>query len=321
MISKEIAEAVTYLKEGELIGLPTETVYGLAANAYNPLAIKKIFDLKKRPLNNPLILHVHSPEVLKEIASNIPQRAFDLASEFWPGSLTLLLEKQSHVPDLVTAGHSTVAIRIPNHPLTLELLSQLDFPLAAPSANPFSRVSPTTAEQVEKYFGSKIPMVLDGGASKVGIESTIVGIYEDETIIHRLGGIPLEQIERVVGKVKLKTMNDHSPEAPGMMKKHYSPLTKLLLVENMVENIDSAIKKYRTENIGLLLFHEDRPEYSDYQRLILSADGSLENASKELYRSMIQMDEMNLDLILVEKFPDVGLGRSMNDKLKRAASN
>lgn len=317
MISKDIVEAIKYLKEGGLVGIPTETVYGLAANAYNPLAIKKIFDLKKRPLNNPLILHVHSPEVLKEIASNIPQRAFDLASEFWPGSLTLLLEKQSHVPDLVTAGHSTVAIRIPNHPLTLELLSQLDFPLAAPSANPFSRVSPTTAEQVEKYFGSKIPMVLDGGASKVGIESTIVGIYEDETVIHRLGGIPLEQIERVVGKVKLKTMNDHSPEAPGMMKKHYSPLTKLLLVES----IDTAIKKYQTEKIGLLLFHEDRTQYSHYQRLILSTDGSLENASKELYQSMIQMDEMNLDLILVEKFPDVGLGRSLNDKLKRAASN
>jgi L-threonylcarbamoyladenylate synthase len=250
MITTNIDEAVDSLKKGQLIGLPTETVYGIAANAFDETAVKRIFEIKRRPMNNPLILHISSIDRIGEIAQDVPQKALDLANKFWPGSLTLLLKKRESVPTIVTAGHSTVAIRIPNHPLALDLLEKIDFPLAAPSANPFRRVSSTTAIQVEKYFGEELPVVLDGGKCSVGIESTIVGFYDDEVVIHRLGGISIEQIEKVVGNVKTKVSNEIDPVAPGMLKKHYSPLTKFVLTENITDTIE----EFKGQKIGLLLF-------------------------------------------------------------------
>lgn len=316
MITRDLNKAIECLNSEGIIGLPTETVYGIAANGLNESAVKKIFEIKKRPLTNPLILHVSSIERLEEIADEVPPKAKTLAERFWPGSLTMLLKKKASVPDCVTAGHPTVAVRLPNHTMTLELLTKLSFPLAAPSANPFSRVSSTTANMVEKYFGENLPVILDGGSCTVGIESTIVGFYGDEVMIHRLGGISVEQIEEVVGKVKIFDINDSAPIAPGMLKKHYSPITNFICTEDVI----SEIHRHPNNKIGLLLFKNALQDFPEHVQVILSEKGDLSEATRKLYQVMSSLDEMNLDLIIAEKFPNYGLGKSLNDKLKRAAS-
>jgi L-threonylcarbamoyladenylate synthase len=182
-----IATAAQALIKDEIIAIPTETVYGLAGNAYSENALKKIFELKKRPFYNPLIVHIKSTQFLDMVATDIPDMARKLAEEFWPGSLTLVLKKQSHIPDIVTAGKETVAVRVPNHPVALALLEKLEFPLAAPSANPFGSISPTTAMHVSNYFKENLEIILDGGACQNGIESTIIGFENNQPILYRHG--------------------------------------------------------------------------------------------------------------------------------------
>ena len=198
IISKDISKAVALLNQEKLVAIPTETVYGLAGNIFSEKAIDSIFKTKQRPLFNPLIVHIPSIDYLETIVARIPEKAKLLAEAFWPGPITLVLKKKEVIPDVITAGKDTVAVRIPNHPTTLELLKQLDFPLAAPSANPFNRISPTSAEHVESYFKNDIKMVLDGGTCTSGIESTIIGFENDEPIIYRLGALALEEIETVI---------------------------------------------------------------------------------------------------------------------------
>ena len=200
MITKSLENAIITLRKNELIAIPTETVYGLAGNAYNETAIKKIFELKKRPFYNPLIVHIKSLAYLQEIASDIPDNALKLAKVFWPGPLTLVLKKQKHISDLITAGKNTVAVRVPSHPLTLDLLNKLDFPLVAPSANPFGSISPTHAEHVFNYFGEELNIILDGGECEKGLESTIIGFENNQTLLYRHGAISLEEIEKIIGK-------------------------------------------------------------------------------------------------------------------------
>jgi len=204
IISKDISKAVALLKADKLVAIPTETVYGLAGNIYSEKAIKSIFETKKRPFFNPLIVHIASVKQLEDIVSHVPEKAKLLAKAFWPGAMTLVLKKQSIIPDLITAGKDTVAVRVPNHPITLKLLKQLPFPLAAPSANPFGSISPTKPEHVARYFKNDIDQVLDGGVCSNGIESTIIGFENDELIIYRLGALAIEDIEAVVGKVTIK---------------------------------------------------------------------------------------------------------------------
>src|SRR5688572_28570624 len=204
VIGKDINKAKSLLENGELVAIPTETVYGLAGNALRSSSVTKIFDVKNRPQFDPLIVHVPDMEHAERYATQIPKQAKVLASHFWPGPLTLLLKRKSTIPDLVTSGLDTVGIRCPNHPLTRELLTSLPFPLAAPSANPFGYVSPTRPEHVQDQLGDKIPYILDGGVCPVGIESTIVGFENDIPIVHRLGGLTLEKIESIVGKVRVQ---------------------------------------------------------------------------------------------------------------------
>ena len=225
-ISNDIAKAIEILNNEDVIAIPTETVYGLAGNIYSEKAIRKIFEVKQRPLFNPLIVHIHSTDQLEELVTDIPYNAKILAEKFWPGALTLLLKKKPSVPDLITAGKDTVAVRIPNHPITLQLLKELSFPLAAPSANPFNRISPTSAVHVERYFKHKIKMVLEGGACVNGIESTIIGFENNEPVLYRLGSIALEDIEAVIGSVRVHNKSENAPNAPGMLLKHYAPKTK-----------------------------------------------------------------------------------------------
>lgn len=316
MISTNINLAATILKEDGIIGFPTETVYGLAGNVFSEKAVKEIYCIKQRPLYNPLIVHIKSIEYLKKIAVEIPPMAIKLATNFWPGPLTLLLKKNASIPDLVTSGNKTVAVRMPNHPIALALLNLIDFPLAAPSANPFGMISPTKAQHVDNYFKNKLKMVLDGGDCETGIESTIIGFDNNDVVVYRLGGISIEEIKSIVGEVKLVTNNDTTPEAPGMLSKHYSPVTPLIFTNT----IEKYINQFKHKKIGFLLFNKaigNAPNNS--VQYILSPTGNLKEAASKLYDTLHQLDKMNVQVILAEQFPATGLGNVINDKLSRAS--
>ena len=314
LLSTDINKAIQILSQDDLVAIPTETVYGLAGNIYSEKAIKKIFELKKRPLYNPLIVHVSSLQQLDELVDDIPEKAKILANKFWPGPLTMVLKKKEIVPDSVTAGKSTVAVRIPNHPITLQLLQSLDFPLAAPSANLFGLISPTNAQHVAEYFKDDLPMILDGGNCQNGIESTIIGFENNEAVLYRLGSLSIEDIENVIGTIKIKNNKEKNPDAPGMLSKHYAPTTPTFLTED----ITSFIQKNKDKKIGLLLFnHPINSDMVQHQE-ILSKDGDLKEAAANLYAALHRLDKMNLDIIIAQIFPDLGLGKSINDRLTRA---
>ncbi|MTI41005.1 L-threonylcarbamoyladenylate synthase [Fulvivirga lutimaris] len=311
-IGKDIIKAKALLEAGQLVAIPTETVYGLAGNAYNLDAVANIFATKNRPAFDPLIVHTYSLDQVKNLVIEIPEKAAIFAKHHWPGPLTLLLKRKSIIPDLVTSGLDTVAVRIPNKELTLELLKSLDFPLVAPSANPFGYISPTSAQHVEDQLGSKIPYILDGGESHVGIESTIIGFENNEVTIHRLGGVSVDEIEVLIGKVKVKTHSSSNPLAPGMLENHYSPLTPILLGD-----IESNIEEHNSKKLGILSFSSD---FGQETQKKLAPDGKMTTAAKNLFAYLRWLDRQPLDLILAELVPEEGLGLAINDRLKRAAA-
>lgn len=314
MITSDINLAIESLKKGNVIAIPTETVYGLAGNAFEKSSVNKIFKIKNRPSFNPLIIHIPNPKYLNKIAQNIPKIAQKLSKHFWPGPLTLVLEKQKHISDIVTAGKPTVAVRVPNHKLTLDLLSKLPFPLVAPSANPFGFTSPTSADHVIEYFADKIDLILDGGVSLKGIESTIIGFENDNAVLYRHGSIPIEEIEKITGKVEIKNKNNLSPEAPGMLKRHYAPKTKIVFSNDFIKSIKSNPYK----KIGILCLKRIEKIPKSVHQEVLSSDGNLNEAAKNLYAALHKLDRLNLDLILTSNMPEYELGRSINDRLRRA---
>jgi L-threonylcarbamoyladenylate synthase len=314
MITKDINTAKEVLLENELIAIPTETVYGLAGNAFSETAIKKIFELKKRPFYNPLIVHLKSASSIYDVAMDIPESALLLADKFWPGPLTLVLKKQEHISDLITAGKKTVAVRVPSHPLALALLETLDFPLVAPSANPFGSISPTNAEHVFNYFGEELKVILDGGECEKGLESTIIGFENDQPVLYRRGSISTEEIEKIVGKLSITTNNDISPNAPGMLSRHYAPKTDTYLTND----ISDSLKFFKGKKIGLLLFKNPIQNNTIIHQEILSKSGDFTEAAKNLYAAMHRLDKSKLDVIVAERLPDEGLGNTINDKLERA---
>lgn len=314
IISTDINKAIQILNQNELVAIPTETVYGLAGNIYSEIAIKKIYTVKQRPLFNPLIVHVGSLQQLDELVEDIPEKAKILATTFWPGPLTMVLKKKKSVPDSVTAGKDTVAIRIPDHPITLQLLQMLDFPLAAPSANLFGLISPTHAEHVADYFQDDLPMILDGGSCKNGIESTIIGFENNEAILYRLGSLSIEDIENAIGSVKIRNNKEKSPDAPGMLSKHYAPKTPTFLEEDVA----TLVQKNKDKKLGVLLFDKPLENEITYHQEILSKNGDLKEAATNLYAALHRLDKMNLDIIIAQEFPNYGLGKSINDRLTRA---
>jgi L-threonylcarbamoyladenylate synthase len=314
IISNDISTAIEILNNEDVVAIPTETVYGLAGNIYSEKAIRKIFKVKQRPFFNPLIVHIESIDKIEEVVREFPPKAQKLAEAFWPGSLTLILPKKSNIPDVITAGKDTVGVRVPNHPITLSLLKQLSFPLAAPSANPFNRISPTSSLHVEAYFKNSISMVLEGGECKNGIESTIIGFENNEALLYRLGSISIEEIEKVIGKIKVKNKNETTPNAPGMLAKHYAPRTKTYLVTD----VEKFIQHFENKRIGILRF-KDQMNASSIEHLeVLSKSGDLKEAASKLYNTLHTLDSLNLDMIVAERFPDFGLGQSINDRLERA---
>ena len=311
-IGNSIQQAQTFLEAGQVIGIPTETVYGLAANALKAEAVAKIFEVKNRPSFDPLIVHIAYPSEVEKYASVFAGPARDLALKFWPGPLTLLLPKKPIIPHLTTSGLDTVGLRCPNHPLALALLRQLNFPLAAPSANPFGYVSPTKAQHVQDQLGDKIPFILDGGVSRVGLESTIVGFENGTPVIYRLGGLSVEAIEAVVGKVEVKLYSSSNPKTPGQLTSHYSPSKKVV-----IGDIDSLISQHYGKSVGILSF---KTQYGLENAYVLSASGSLTEAAQNLFGMLRELDQLSVEVILTELVPDAGLGRAINDRLKRASA-
>lgn len=311
-LGQDIIKAKQFLEDSKLVAIPTETVYGLAANALDIKAVSSIFETKNRPKFDPLIIHTDQLDKAKIWVKDIPPRLMDLMKEYAPGPITVLLPKSSLIPDLVSAGLERVALRIPNHPLTLKLLESLDFPLAAPSANPFGYVSPTTAQHVQDQLGEKIPYILDGGACKIGLESTIVGIENEEIIIYRKGGLEVEKIEQIVGPVKMKTSSSSNPAAPGMLISHYAPNKKLKLYRSeLPENV--------RKKAGVLAFSEIPDGFMQSDRLCKNED--LQEAAQNLFGKLRSLELWPVDEVFIEMAPEIGLGRAINDRLKRATAH
>ncbi|MBW3469886.1 L-threonylcarbamoyladenylate synthase [Arthrospiribacter ruber] len=316
-IGEDISLAKSLLLKGDLVAIPTETVYGLAGNALDADAVARIFETKNRPSFDPLIIHTDSLEKVSRFVTHIPAPLEKLAEKFWPGPLTLLLPKKSIIPDLVTSGLETVAVRIPSHPLTKSLLETLDFPLAAPSANPFGYISPTTAQHVESQLGEKIPYILDGGSCKVGLESTIVGLEDGQVKVYRLGGLEIQAIENLVGKVQVVLHSSSNPKSPGMLKSHYAPTKPFILGE-----LNEMVDKYLLSgtDFGVLSFGKHFPKLSENRQISLSDTGSTHEAAKNLFAAMRALDSLDVSVILSELLPEEGLGRAVNDRLRRAAA-
>lgn len=315
-IGTDLSEASALLSKGQLVAIPTETVYGLAANALDPAAVLQIFKVKERPAFDPLIVHIKSADAIKDYSFAVPEMAMALATAFWPGPLTLVLPKRDCIPDLVSSGLPTVGLRMPSHPLTLSLLQQLPFPLAAPSANPFGYISPTTAQHVFDQLREKIPYILDGGPCTVGVESTIVGFEEKGVVVYRLGGLTIEEIRKIAPKVKLQVHNSSDPKAPGMLLSHYAPGKPFYLGE-----INELIKSHRGKKLAVLSFRDSYTNHPDvFASEILTSSGDLNEAASNLFSAMRRLDVLNVDVIVAEQVPEMGLGLAINDRLRRAAS-
>jgi len=328
-----IRQASTVIQRRGLVAFPTETVYGLGANALDEEAVAKIFHAKGRPSNDPLIVHVASLKDFKLVAAEIPPVVEKLAKVFCPGPLTFVLPKLPNVPASVTAGLNTVAVRIPSHPVALALIRASGVPIAAPSANRFGHTSPTTAAHVIDDLNGRIDMILDGGATSVGVESTVLDVTCTPPIILRPGGVSREAIEAVMGKVDLRNNRPDSDQeaqvSPGLLGKHYTPNAELILCKgekaSALEKLLELAKQAQMEgrSVGLLLADDDMPSFSALACIEypLGASNDLESIARNLYAGMRALDDKNVNIILTRDFGAQGLGLAIHDRLLRAASH
>ena len=316
MIGHSVAAAARYLKEGKVVGIPTETVYGLAGNAYDLGAVAQIFKIKQRPYEDPLIVHCRDQEAALGLVEGCPPPARRLAEAFWPGALTMLLPKKEIIPALVTAGNMRVGVRVPSHPITRRLLQRLPFPLAAPSANPFGYISPTTATHVADQLGDALPYILDGGTCQLGLESTIVGFDGGKVVVYRLGSIALEAIEQVMGApvVFHKSKAQGALQAPGTSLSHYAPRTRLVVGE-----VAKLLAQHADKRVGVLLLQGKVTAAHVCHQVALSSTGNLEEAAAHLFAALRVLDQKGCDLLIAPPFPNVGMGRTINERLARAS--
>lgn len=311
-IGTDIALAADFLRQNKCVAIPTETVYGLAANALNDDAVAKIYAIKKRPAFDPLIVHIADISQIHELVISLPPQALALAQSFWPGPLTLLLPKKEIIPDITTSGLSSVGIRIPAHPMALQLLQQLDFPLAAPSANPFGYISPTSAQHVAAQLGNEIDYLLDGGDCAVGLESTIIDFTGIEPMVRRWGGITAEMLQPIMGNIAADDLSTSHPQAPGMLLSHYAPRKPLIVGKR--EELMPRINPDECATLSFML------PWSSQKNVILSETGDLQEAAKNLFRFMRELDNLdNILCIYAEWVPEVGIGLAINDKFRRAS--
>ncbi len=308
-----LAEAAAVLQRGGLVAFPTETVYGLGADAFDARAVAKVFEVKARPSFDPLIVHLAEASSLDWVAAADDARAVRLAERFWPGPLTLVLPRRPELPDIVTAGLDTVGVRVPAHPAARALIAAAGTPLAAPSANPFGYVSPTTAAHVAELLGDAVPIVLDGGPCRVGLESTILSLA-GEPVILRPGGLPREALEDALGARLELAVAGERPLAPGQLLKHYATRTPLEVLAAPAQAAPAGAGR-----VGLIA---QRPTGAEGFAAVevLAPDGTLETAAARLFAALRRLDAMKLDLILAEPCPETGLGYAIMDRLRRAAA-
>ncbi len=310
-IESQINIASQHIQKGNLVGFPTETVYGLGANALDPYAVAKIFELKERPSFDPLIVHIASIGDLERLTITKDERIYHLAKKFWPGPLTIILPKSDLVPDIVTSGLSTVGIRMPNHPIALELIRQSECPIAAPSANKFGQLSPTQAEHVLKQLPD-VDFLIDGGQTKVGIESTIIKLNNKGFEILRHGIITREEIETIIPYYEVPNKDKTNIVSPGMLKSHYSPSKPIYIIEKETPSLEKRSKA------GLLSYTGTNCE--NYQIVdVLSPDGNLKTYAVNLFAAIHKMEESDVECIYAEAVPEEGVGIAIMDKLRKAA--
>lgn len=309
-----IERAANVIKAGGLVAFPTETVYGLGADGLNPIAVAKIFETKKRPSFNPLILHIANKNQLTKYAFVNDLRIEKLINKFWPGPLTLVLPKRDIVPDIVTSGNPTVAIRMPDHPVAIKLIEKSGSPIAAPSANKFGHLSPTEALHVYKSIGDKIDIILDGGKCSVGVESTIIQFSENKFSILRPGGVSREEIENEIGTVEVISKFSIRPNAPGQLPFHYAPSIPLYFLSN------DTLKKFSDKKIGALFFKEIKDDYKFQSIRVLSRTGDMKEAAANLFKYLHELEKENIDLILAETVEEEGLGVAIMDRLKKGTN-
>ena len=309
-IMSPIEKAARVIQEGGVVGFPTETVYGLGANALDPIAVARIFELKERPAFDPLIVHVDGISRLEELTTSRDPRIYALAKAFWPGPLTLILPKSEAVPDLVTSGLPTVGIRMPDHPIALELISRSNRPIAAPSANKFGRISPTEAWHVKKHLPG-VDVVLEGGKTRVGIESTIIVLNEDGFQLLRPGAVTRKQLCGVLPESRMPRVAE-GPQAPGMLASHYSPVKPFyIFTEQRLQSMDPATCGY----IGL-----QGTAPADFGEVrILTSDGDLKAYAAAIFGAMHDLEQTGVSVILAEPVPEKGIGIAIMDRLRKAA--
>jgi len=326
---ESIARAAEELRRGGLVAFPTETVYGLGAHALDPAAVRRIFDAKGRPVTDPLIVHVASVERLAPLVADIPDAARTLALRFWPGPLTLVLPRSTSVPDDVTAGLDTVAVRVPAHPVARALLAASAIPIAAPSANLFSRPSPTRAAHVLEDLNGRIDMVLDGGPTSVGVESTVLDLSRAVPTILRPGAVTLEMLLEVLPRVTSGNVTSHIPTgampSPGLLAKHYSPRARLTLYEGDARSVaarmaeDARAQLARGYSVGIVAADDDPLEGAHVVRV--GSEQDLAGVASRLYSALRDLDAAGVDVILARGFPALsGLGVAIADRLRRAAA-
>ncbi|MCP4136903.1 MAG: threonylcarbamoyl-AMP synthase [bacterium] len=310
---ENIEKAAAIIRSGGLVSFPTETVYGLGSDAFNPVAVTKIFEAKERPFFDPLIVHIAEMAQLEELTPEISQTVKNIADKFWPGPLTIVVPKSDKVPQIVTSGLETVAVRMPKHEVAHKLIQRSGTAITAPSANPFGYLSPTRALHVQNQLGNRVDMILDGGDCEVGVESTIVKIEQDRNLLLRPGGIAVEELEKILGTIERSVTPGERPNAPGQLPWHYSPATPL----KIVDKIDHM---YLTEkNAGFLLFKSPAIDFPRERTEILSPQGEIHEAAANLFSSLHRLDSLNLAVLYAEAIPETGLGLAIMDRLRKAS--
>lgn len=333
----KIERAAALIRAGEVVVFPTETVYGLGADALQPRAVERIFVAKGRPLSDPLIVHIADEDALRELAATLPEHVEELARAFWPGPLTLIVPRSARVPSLVTAGLETVAVRMPRHPVALALIRAVGSPIAAPSANRFMHVSPTTAQHAFADLNGRVPLILDGGPCEVGVESTVLDLCADVPTILRPGGVSLEELQTVLPNVRVATRHipvpddaqagERAQKAPGQLLTHYAPAVPLILFAGSVESMRGAMLaevRRRRENgelVGVLVADEDIPVFQGSGALVQSLGNAAAPAqvAVKLFAGLRALEAAGVDVILCRSFDEQGLGLAVRDRLLRAA--
>lgn len=323
-------DAATAIKEGKLVAFPTETVYGLGANGLDEEAILKIFKAKGRPQDNPLILHIQSVEELLPLVKEVPEIAYECIKRFWPGPLTILFKKSDLVPYMITAGLDTVAIRMPNHPIALELIKKAGLPIAAPSANLSGKPSPTNANHVIEDLSGKIDMIIDGGSTGVGLESTVLDLSNDIPMILRPGGITIEDLREIIPNITQDnaTLNDRDdivPKSPGQKYRHYAPKAEMIVytgnIDNIIKKVILSANEYLSKGmkVGIMATEETKAYYTIGTVMVVGSRENKETIAANLFNTIRLFDEQNIDIILAEGVESDHIGMAIMNRMMKAS--